>query len=62
MANTVTTGMSGASINNTTEATTIGLNLQILGLDPYPGNVVGSFANWLVRINNHRFRAGTTGV
>jgi hypothetical protein len=56
------TGQSTTSINNETEDTTNTLNVQILGLDPYPGNVVGNFANWLVRINNHRFRAGTTGV
>ena len=56
------TGISGASINNTTEDTTATLNLKILGLDPYPGNAVGSFANWLVKINNHRFAAGVAGV
>lgn len=53
------TGQSGASINNTTENTTATLNCKILGLDPTPGNVVGSFANWLVAINNHVFKGGT---
>lgn len=57
-----TTGISGASLNNTTEAVTATLDVNILELDPEPGNAVGNFANWIVRINNHRFRGGTTGV
>lgn len=56
------TGNSGASINNTTEATTDTLNCKLLALDPTPGNAVGSFANWLVTLNNHRYKAGVTGV
>jgi hypothetical protein len=56
------TGNSGATLNNTTEAVTSSLNLKILGLDLYPGNVVGSFANWLVVINNHRYRGGVAGI
>lgn len=53
------TGLSAASIDNATEATTATLNLKILDLTPYPGNVVGSFANWLVCWNNHQLMAGT---
>ena len=56
------TGDSGATIDNTTENTTATLNLKILGLDPEPGNAVGNFANWLVSINNHRYRGGVAGV
>jgi len=56
------TGNSGASINNTTEATTATLDVKIRGLDTFPGNAVGNFANWFVSINNHRYRGGTTGV
>lgn len=57
------TGKSTTSINNTTEQTTSTLNLKILGLDNYPGNVVGSFANWEVTWNAHVLKsAGTTGV
>jgi len=56
------TGNSGATLNNTTEADTSTLNLKILSLDPYPGNVIGAFANWLVVINNHRYRGGVTGA
>ena len=53
------TGLSGASINNTTEATTATLNLKILGLTPVSGNAVGNFANWLCSINAHEFKGGT---
>jgi hypothetical protein len=56
------TGNSGATLNNETEATTATLDLKVLGLDPYPGNAVGNFANWLVKINNHRYAAGVAGV
>lgn len=56
---TTATGRSGASINNTTENTTATLNLKLLDLDPTPGNVVGSYANWLVTWNNHVFKGGT---
>lgn len=56
------TGLSGASLNNTTEADTATLNLKILGLDGYEGNEVGAFANWLVKINNHRYASGVAGV
>lgn len=56
------TGLSATSVNNASEATTATLNLQILGLDTYPENRVGSFANWFVRINNHQFRSGVAGV
>ncbi len=56
------TGMSRVSLNNETEATTDTLNLKIIRLDPTVGNAVGSFANWIVTLNNHRYRTGITGV
>lgn len=56
------TGQSAVSIDNSTEATTSSLNLKLVGLDPTPGNVVGSFANWLVAWNNHLYKSGVTGV
>lgn len=55
-------GLSGASLDNTTENVGATLNLKILELDQYPGNAVGAYANWLVKINNHRFAAGVAGV
>lgn len=56
-------GISTTSINNTTEDTTSTLNLKILALSDYPGNAVGSFANWLVTWNTHDLKSvGTAGV
>lgn len=52
-------GLSTTSLNNASEATTATLNLKILGLDNYPNNAVGSYANWFVRINNHITSGGT---
>lgn len=62
-AGSTTTGITGSSLNNASELTTSTLNLKIMDLDPYPGNVVGSFANWLVCWNTHELMGvGTTGV
>jgi len=56
------TGQSAVSLNNASEGVTDTLNLKIIALDPTVGNAVGSFANWLVTLNNHRYRTGITGV
>lgn len=61
-AGSTATGTSAVSLNNASENTTDTLNLKILGLDPTPGNAVGNFANWLVTLNNHRYKTGVTGV
>lgn len=61
-AGSTATGTSAVSLNNASENTTDTLNLKILGLDPTPGNAVGNFANWLVTLNNHRYKNGVTGV
>jgi hypothetical protein len=61
-AGSTATGTSAVSINNATEADTSTLNCKILQLDPTPGNAVGAYANWLVTINNHFYRGGTTGI
>ncbi len=55
-------GISTTSINNTTEATTSTLNLKLIGLSDYPGNIVGNFANWIVSWNNHQLKGGTGTV
>ncbi len=56
-------GISTTSLNNTTEQTTSTLNLKLLALSDYPGNIVGNYANWLVTWNNHQLRSvGTTGT
>ena len=56
------TGQSAVSLNNATEADTSSLNLKIIDLDPTPGNALGSFANWLVTVNNHLYKGGVTGI
>jgi hypothetical protein len=50
------------TLDNTTEATTAGLNLQILGLVKRPDNAYGVNARWLVKINDHEFSVGQTGT
>jgi len=58
-----TDGVSTTSINNTTENTTATLNLKIVNLSDYPGNAVGSYANWLCTWNTHDLKSvGTLGV
>lgn len=54
------TGISAVSLDNTTVLATTSLNLNIVGLDPHVGNALGSYANWLVRINSGIARAGAT--
>jgi hypothetical protein len=62
-AGSTATGTSAVSINNATPAAvTSTLNCKILQLDPTPGNAVGAYANWLVTLNNHFYRGGTTGI
>jgi hypothetical protein len=61
-AGSAATGQSAVSLNNATEADTNTLNLKIIALDPTPGNVVGNFANWLVALNDTRYRNGITGI
>jgi hypothetical protein len=57
-----TSGLSTIELNNATEATTATLDFQLLGLAIRPDNVFGEHAKWLVRLNNHQFVDGTTGV
>ena len=49
-------------LDNTTEATTAGLNLQILGLVKKADNAMGEHAKWLVKINDSEFSVGQTGT
>lgn len=54
--------VSGFTIDNTTEATTVTLNVKLLGLAQRSDNAYGLAAKWLVLINNHELRAGAVGV
>lgn len=53
---------SGWLLTNTTEDVTSTLNCKLLGLVRRPDNAFGAYAKWLVTINNHEFKSGTTGV
>lgn len=56
------TGFSGVELNNSGEATTNTLDLQILGLVSRADNEVGEHAKWLVRINRHQFANQVAGI
>ena len=57
------TGLSGFVIDNTTEATSSALNLKLLRLVQRADmEGYGAYAKWEVMINNHLYRAGSTGV
>jgi hypothetical protein len=44
------------------KADTATLQVKLLGLSRRIDNAFGEYAKWLVLINNHELRAGTTGV
>lgn len=54
--------LSGWTLDNSTEATTSTLNCKILGLARRVNNAFGQYAKYLVMINNHELKAGTSGV
>jgi hypothetical protein len=54
--------LSGVGILNSSKNTTNTLNMRLLGLVQRPDNAFGTYAKWLVLINNHRFRTGVAGV
>lgn len=54
--------VSGFYANNNAHDTTITRNMKLLGLARRPDNAFGAYAKWLVLINNHSYRAGTTGI
>ena len=56
-----TAAMSSTILDNSTEATTIGLDVRLLGLSRTPGNAFGYYAKWLVMLNSHAYKM-TTGV
>lgn len=57
-----TTGKSGATIDNATEATSNTLALKLVGVVSRPDNAIGDSCKWLVRINRHRYVDQLAGV
>lgn len=50
-------------LDNTTETTTVTLDVKLLGLSQRnPNNAFGAYAVWNVLINNHKYRGGSVGV
>jgi len=54
--------VSGWLLTNDSEAGTSSLDVQLMSLVQRPGNAFGAYAKWVVRINNHSYNAGITGV
>lgn len=54
--------VSGWQIDNNSKGTGATLQCQLLRLTQRADNTFGQYADWLVRINNHSFKAGTAGV
>lgn len=61
-AGSTTTGFSGTTIDNSTEATTNTLDLKIVGLANKPNNEVGASAKWIVKINRHQYANQVAGA
>ena len=56
------TGLSGAELDTSTPATTIGFQLRIVRLIDRADNAIGQHAKWLVRFNQHTEGDNTAGI
>lgn len=56
------TGQSGVELNNTGEAGTATLDVQIVGLAAREDNAIGEHAKWLVKINRNRYSNQVAGA
>jgi hypothetical protein len=54
--------LSGWTLDNASAAVTATLQLKLLGLVQSRDNTFGTYAKWLVKINNHTFGAGVAGL
>lgn len=54
--------LSGWMLDSNSAATGATLQCKLLGLVQRSDNVIGQYAKWLVKINNHEFSAGVAGV
>lgn len=57
-----TTGQSSMEIDSSEVAVTATLDVQILRAVVREDNEIGNYAKWLVKLNNHQFVDGATGV
>lgn len=57
------TGNSGWLLDSSSVATWVTCDVQIMrGVDRVDNTLASSYADWLVRLNNHQYRNATTGV
>ena len=61
-AGSTTTGQSAAVLAQASVETTATLDVQIIDLKPEVGNELGAYAKFLVKLNNHQYVDGTTGI
>ena len=54
--------LSGWMIDSSTANTGNTRQLQLMQFVQTPDNAIGTYGRWVVRINNHSYRSGTTGV
>jgi hypothetical protein len=47
------------SLDSSTQATTAALTFKLLAIDPRPDNVIGSYVDCVVSVNNHQLKGGT---
>lgn len=57
-----TTGLSGATLDNGTEATTNTLALKLMGVSSRPNNAIGDSCIWLVKLNRSRYADQLAGL
>lgn len=61
-AGSTSTGFSGVTLNNATEATTNTLDCKIMGFVQREDNAIGDSARWLIRLNKHQYVDQVAGV
>lgn len=54
--------LSGWMIDSSTANTGSTRQVQLMQFLQTPDNAIGTYGRWVVRINNHSYRSGTTGV
>lgn len=59
---TAATGKSTMELDSSSANTTATLDFQIVRLAQRADNEIGTNAKWLVRLNNHQYVDGTTGI
>jgi hypothetical protein len=62
-AGSTTTGVSAMTVDQSLAAVTATLDVQLIGSAPVPGNdLTGGYPLFLVKLNNHQYVDGTTGL